>query len=454
MTIKGKNFYSLIAIILIVVVYSWQIVNTKKYSNPESVIAWDIRSYYAYLPAAFVEKDFKLEFLSKPDAENKWMYWPETTPNGGLVMKTSMGMAIMYSPFFFVANGLSEKMGYEANGFSTPYAFALIFSCVFYLAIGFVFLRFLLLNYFKDKIVAATLLIIGLATNLYWYATLEAPMSHGYSFALFCIFLYLMEKWQEKQRWITTIFMGLVIGLITLVRPTNGLIIIVFLFYNITNLNDIRTRVELFLKNYWKIIVMIVAALLIWLPQLSYWKSITGEWLYYSYGNERFFFNNPKMLSVLFSFRKGWLIYTPTMLFALIGIGLLWKTNKKYFYPILLFFILNLYIVSSWWCWWYGGSFGMRPLIESYAILAIPLSTFLAWITKQKLPIRISLWIVVAAIAVQSTFHTIQYYYGAIHWDAMTKEAYFDSFWRVRPSEKFESLLDSPDYKSTYNGER
>jgi hypothetical protein len=279
-------------------------------------------------------------------------------------------------------------------------------------------------------------------------------MSHGYSFALFCIFLFLIEKWQEKQNYGTTIFMGLTIGLISLIRPTNGIVVILLLFYNITNLKDIRNRIQLFLKNYTKIIAMLLFAFIVWIPQLLCWKSVTGEWLYYSYGNEKFFFNNPQILSVLFGFRKGWLIYTPVMIFALIGVGMLWKTNKKYFYPTVLFLIINIYIVSSWWCWWYGGGFGMRALIESYAILAIPLATFLTWITKQTLHRKIVLWSVVAIISLLSVLHTFRYHYGTIHYDAMTKDSYFYSFWRFIPDEEYKSLLVSPDYKSAREGKK
>jgi hypothetical protein len=263
-----------------------------------------------------------------------------------------------------------------------------------------------------------------------------------------------MEKWHEKQGWGTTVCMGLVTGLISLIRPTNGIIVILFLLYNITTLKDIKTHVQLFLKNYRKIIVMIICAFMVWLPQLFYWKSVTGDWLCYSYGDERFFFNDPKIWLVLFSFKKGWLIYTPTMLFAIIGIGILWKTNRKYFYPVLLFSIVNLYIISSWWCWWYGGGFGMRSLIESYAILAIPLSAFLTWVVKQRLRIRIPLYIIVLAISAQSIFHTIQYHHGAIHYAWMTKKAYFDSFWRVKPSKEFNSLLFQLDLEAAKKGER
>jgi len=453
--INRENIYSIIAIVLILITYLSYIFNTHMYSKPEKVIRFaDIWIYYSYLPATFVEKDYKLQFLSNPDAANRHMYSYTTAPNEGRVIKTSMGIAIMYSPFFFIAHALAEKTGYKADGYTVPYAFALLISCVFYLAFGFFFLRALLLKYFKDKIVAITLIIIGVATNLLWYAIRSAPMSHGYSFALFCVFLYLMEKWHEKQGWGITVFIGLITGLISLIRPTNGLIVIVFLLYNITKLKDIKPRVQLFLKNYWKIIVMIIGVFLVWLPQLLYWKSITGEWFFYSYTDERFFFNDPKFLLVLFSFKKGWLIYTPTMLFAIIGIGMLWKTNTKYFYPVLLFFIINLYIISCWWCWWYGGGFGMRSLIESYAILAIPLATFLTWVAKQKLLIRIPLYIIVLAISAQSIFHCIQYHYGAIHVADMTKEAYFDSFWRVKPSKEFKSLLRQTNSEAAKKGDR
>jgi hypothetical protein len=441
MKIKIKNLFSLIALIAIITTYVCYIAIMHMYSNPEIVIRSDARYYYAYLPATFIEKDHTLQFLSNSDAKNIKMYYYKTTPDGTHVIKTSMGVAVMYSPFFFMAHFLADKIGYEADGFTVPYAFAIAFSCVFYLLIGFLFLRTVLLKYFKDKIVALTLLIIGLATNLCWYATMEAPMSHGYSFALFCVFLYVMEKWQEKQSWATSIYLGLIAGLITLIRPTNGLIVMLFLLFNICNFKDIKIRVQLFLKNYGKIMVMILCALLVWLPQLFYWKSVTGDWFYFSYDNERFFFNNPQFLSVLFSFKKGWLIYTPVMIFALIGIGMLWKTNKKYFYAILLFFIANLYVISSWWCWWYGGGLSMRPLVESYAILAIPLAAFLAWVARRKLLMRIPLYVIVTAITLQSAFHTVQYHHGAIHWAWMTKKAYMDSFWRVKPSKEFDSLL-------------
>jgi len=114
--------------------------------------------------------------------------------------------------------------------------------------------------------------------------------------------------------------------------------------------------------------------------------------------------------------------------------------------------LLSIFIISSWWDWWYGGSFGLRPLIDSYGIFAIGLATFLTWVLNApriKMIILLSLVFITAAL---STWHYKRYYRGSIHWVAMTKEAYFDSFWRTYPSATFYGKLRQPDYKLAKKG--
>ncbi len=455
-----KNFLSLIAIPVIFVIYFLQILDLKNYKNVEDVIVWDVIAYYEYLPAVFVHHDVTLKFLDDPNVKVPDKFWHMRTPDGGRYIKTSMGLSMMYSPFFFVAHAIAEPLGYEANGFTAPYVSALVFGCIIYVMIGLFFLRKVLLKYYKDGVVASTLLIICLATNLYYYATKEAAISHAYSFSLVCIFIFLVEKWYEKQSWVSTLFLGFIIGLISLIRPTNCLIGIIFPLYGICRWSDIKPRLQLFLKNYGKILGMVLVCLLVWLPQMLYWKKVTGQWFFYSYVSwdsvtvERFYFNDPYIWHVLFSFRKGWLIYTPVMVFAVIGMGLLWKINKKYFWPVLIFFVINLYIISSWWCWWYGGGFGMRPLIESYPLFAIPFAAFLTWMWKQKLKFRIPLLICVLALTFQSIYHSRQYFHGVFHWDSMTKAAYSGTFWRLHTPSNFDSLVRELDYDAAKAGDR
>ena len=65
------------------------------------------------------------------------------------------------------------------------------------------------------------------------------------------------------------------------------------------------------------------------------------------------------------------------MLFAVAGIFYLPRYIKGVTLGISVFLVLNVYIIFSWWSWWYGGSFGARPMIDSYGILAIPLAAMI-----------------------------------------------------------------------------
>ncbi|MBK8364442.1 MAG: hypothetical protein IPL24_12450 [Bacteroidetes bacterium] len=77
------------------------------------------------------------------------------------------------------------------------------------------------------------------------------------------------------------------------------------------------------------------------------------------------------------------------MLFAFAGLFLLKDELKKIQTGIWLFILLNIYITFSWWCWWYGGAFGMRSMIDSYAIMALPLASTVNYFRNKKRLVRI-----------------------------------------------------------------
>lgn len=200
--------------------------------------------------------------------------------------------------------------------------------------------------------------------------------------------------------------------------------------------------------------LMGVCILLVWLPQMVFWKINAGHWLFYTYGDEGFFFTRPALLKGLFSWRKGWLLYTPMMALSLTGFVFLKKRIPQAFWPLLVFSLLNIWIITSWWSWWYGGSLGMRPMIDSYSLLALPLAAFVAWLLEKKRNVKISGLTLILLLNYHSVFQTFQYYYGAIHWDSMSRKAYFSSFGHLRPQPDFKDKLDPPDYKAAKKGIR
>jgi len=443
-----------LALLIVLTGLIWTNLYYKFWTNPRRIIVHDVILYYEYLPGVIIHKDITMSFIKEDPAFYKDKIWANKTRTGRSVSKMTMGLAVLYAPFFLVANGLAGPLGYPPDGFSDPYRFALILSSVFYATLGFWFLLKLLRKYFARNAIAISLLAIGLGTNLYFYTTIEPPMSHAYSFFLYAAFMYVVDSWVVKPSWGNSALVGLIGGLIILVRPSNGIIFILFPLWQVDSVSAIISRLKLFMYKSLKLVLIALIACLVFVPQIIYWKYVTGDYFYYSYGVERFFFNDPAFLQGLFSYRKGWLVYTPVMTFALIGIIVLFFRHRKFFWPVAVFTFLNLYVIWSWWCWWYGGGFGQRALIESYAVLSIPLAAFTKYIFEKKLVFRISFLIIIACLISLNIFQTRQYYKGTIHWDAMNKKTYWDSYFRLKIRPGFYDMVENPDYKAALKGDR
>ncbi|HEY1038781.1 MAG TPA: hypothetical protein VGF30_05210, partial [Bacteroidia bacterium] len=363
----------------------------------------------------------------------------------------SMGMSVMYAPFFFIAHSFSSSDG--SHGFSEPYHFAILFSGLFYLVIGMIYLRKTLLLFYSEKITAITLLATYFGTNLLCYSTLHAPMSHEYNFFLFSVFIYFSIQWTKTQKLKHLLIIGFVMGMIILVRPLNILLFLFLVLYKVNSLATLKERILLLLKNYLQMFLFGLICFLVFLPQLLYWKHVTGTYWFNSYVGEWFFFTKPHLIECLVGFRKGWLIYTPMMIFALIGIWYLKKIKSPFFTTSIILIPVYFYILSSWWCWWYGGSFGLRPMIDIYPLLAIALAAFLEGVLfKQKLSSKVVGTCIGLFIAL-NLFQTIQYHYNIIHFDGMNGKAYFNSFGKTSKADCDRSLIKSPDYAKAMKGE-
>lgn len=470
-TLSYFNSISKITFWLLFVVMIWTTFNLKRWKNAEKeggkLIMWDITSYYGYLPAIFIHNDLSLDFVDTDGVnyQAKHQFWPlrlnknlEQDDHGEIkVIKTTMGMSFMYSPFFFMAHGFAHISKYEPNGFSQPYEFFLVMSCLFYLFVGLYILRKLLLRYFSELVTGLTLTSILIGTNLFYYATEDPAMSHAYSFALIIGFIYHSILYLEKYQLKNVIYLGLLGGLIVLIRPVNLLIFLFPLLYGITKGRDLVSRLELFIKKRKHILLIGALGFSVVFPQLLYWKLQTGSWVFNSYLGEGFFFGNSHVLEGLFSYRKGWLVYTPIMFFALIGTVLLFRKNKKFFFPVLVFLLINIYVVYSWWSWWYGGSFGSRPMIDSYGLLAIPMACFYSVIIKKK-DLVIPIFTYGLFFLYLNQFQGWQRRTNMIHWEGMTKEAYWNVFLKSRFLKKEEwaqqeILLQAPDEEKAKKGE-
>lgn len=454
MSIFKKNLSVLILLISLLVLTYTQF-NMNRWRKGD-IIKNDIIEYYGYLPALFIEKDLKLDFVEDAQRMEGKIYWYTTHPDGSRMFKYTMGLSYLYAPFFLVAHTYAGIMGFPQTGFSEPYHMFVSLSSLFWLFLGLWFLRKVLLEFFSEKITAVSLLLVVFATNLFYYATNEPAMSHAYNFSLVSILMWLSIRWQQRASLKYAALIGLVGGLLFIIRPVNGLFMLIPVLYNVRSFKDLTSRAGFFLKNYSQILVMGLMAFLVVLPQMLYWKYVGGSFIVYSYSQEGFFFSEPMILRGLFSFRKGWFIYTPIMLFASVGLWWARKYAPQFLSGIVVFMCLNLYVLMSWWCWWYGGSFGQRTLIDSYPLMAIGLASLLAFVFQKKrnFVIRTAAVGLLMLFTILNLVQTQQYRAACIHWESMSREYYFAIFGKLKCPYEKQYLLSHPDYEAALKGQR
>ena len=414
--------------------------------NDEGLIHWDISLYYTYLPATFIYQDIAIKTQWPVDFGKMQMGFDRPYKDRAVV-KMSMGMAYVYSPFFFVAHALALlHPNIIANGYSMPYQAALAIEGVFWVITGVYFLFLFLARFVSAASAAITATIIFVSTNLFYYTFWQGAMSHGALFALLAIVLWQGEHYLEKQRLKQALLLGFLTGLIILIRPIMVLPLLALVVFYVYRLRG---------KLIWiHIPITVLMAGIVWVPQLVYWKYTTNHWLYYSYGGEGFFFNDPKIVEGLFSFRKGWLIYTPVMLFSILGFWPLKRQNKKWFWFIAPLLLAYVYVIFSWWCWWYGGSYGARPMIEFYPFLALPLAFLIQVILKKQIWIRAVVFSFIMLFTMHNMFAISQYKTSLLHWDSMTYKAYRAIFLKTTWPENYTDYIDPPDYEAAKKGHR
>lgn len=446
-----KKHLSLIVYFIIAIILVQGILKTQRWKD--RIIDYDVAHYYGYLPSAFIYHDLSLEFNSADRQFLSNKIWYVKTIDGKKVFKVSMGVALGYLPGFLIAHGYQLITGGDASGFSAPYKLSLVMSGFFFAMLGLFYLRKILRLYFDEGISALVLLIIMLATNLFTYTVFEVAMSHVYSFAVITIFIWNTIQWYKKPGYARSIVLGLLIGWIFLIRPVNLLVMFIFVGWGINDMGSMTARIKWFL-DYWKQAVIIAFfGFIICIPQLLYWKIYAGHWLFYSYVGEQFYFTHPHILEGLYSWRKGWLLYTPVMILSLIGIGFINKKipSLRWIYPFTIG--LLLYITWSWWCWWYGGGFGQRSLIDWYGWMAIPIAALLQSLKPKKIVYSMLIVFIFFCIFLNQFQHN-QYRNTSIHYDSMTKDAYFYHFWKYSKYPGLTPLLIAPDYEKAKRGEK
>jgi hypothetical protein len=440
--IRSYSFYAvLLSLVLAVSVRLFYFSNNDK--NGYNATSWDAFGYYMYLPATFIYKDVKqLKWFEKADSTYQLsggnLYQTNQLENGNHAFKYLSGVAIMELPFFFIGHVTANLFSEPADGFSWPYQYALLWGAIFYFLFGLWILRKILLKYYSESVTALTIILLTFSTNLIQYVSVDGAMSHSFIFPLYALLIWWTIRWHESFEWKFAFGIGFIIGLATISRPTELIMLFIPLLWSLENNGSLRSKWAKVSKHRYQVALCIAGGIIGILPQLIYWKYATGSWIY-DVGSKWNFLN--PWWRVLFGFEKGWFIYTPIALFMILGLFFL-KT-KPFRIAIITFSILNIWIILAWSDWRYGASYSTRALTQSYPVLALALAAFISYVAigwKKYVVYSIGIYLCIVNI-----FQIWQYNSLILHYDHMNARYYAAIYLDINPTPIDYSLLDTDE---------
>ena len=426
-------------------IYIYIILNINYWKDNRS-LHWDKSGYYAFLPATFIYHDLdRMDFITPMNEKYHFVpgvdyYGLVEQSNGKRLERYHLGVSLFQLPFFAIAHLVTVSTEvYPADGYSPYYMLAVCISSAFWAVLGLYILGAFLRRYFNDYSTVFAVLLLAFGTNLYAYSTFETGMSHPYSFFLIACVLNFTDMWYKTGRKKWVVLLGLTFGLIFIVRPVNIICLLLPLLWQ-TDTQRLKNRLAFFLEQKANIIIAIVVGIAVCAVQFAYWKYVTGDWLVYAYKDEHFNFADPRIWDGLFSYRKGWFIYTPIALVAFLGFFL--NRYTRLLPALLLTIAVAIYVTFSWEQWYYGGSFGCRPLIDFLAVMAFPLASVIQYLSERRKMLSVASSILLFAFIFLSLWQTFQFKKGVIPWDKTTRAYYWKVFFDIKPNPEYQKLLD------------
>ena len=398
------------------------------------IIAGDGLGYYSYLPARYIYHDSNYDFKWFNKAYHDNYEGGFANPEDNFIVqyqdkrinKYYPGLSVLWTPFFAVAHISAKLVGYKADGYSLPYQLAIAFASLCYLFLGLFYLRKLLQKIFNNELVSTIIpIIIFYGTHLFYYTLFLNALTHVYSFTFITAFIYYTYSClNEADKRNTNMLYSILCFLILInIRPLNGLIILIIpaLMPSTFSIKELK------FTFHKKQLISLFAILLIILNTFIILYTQTGSVMPYTYVNERFYFNHPKLYDVLFSYHAGLFIYVPLAVISLFGIMYLKNRMQKILFPAIL--LLLLYLYSSWWYW----PITTRAFVDFYPIMAIMLAAVMhKAIQHQKL--KTSFIVLLFVLTGYHQLKSMQLHNGILDENYTHRDLFWRNFFKIHQS--------------------
>lgn len=346
--------------------------------------------YWAYLPSIYFDQDvnFENQYRHTYNPENNNSENPTSAPEIQKTRATSIGKtdnphppgtALLWFPAFILADFISLILKLPRGGYADIYQ---IFAGLFSIGLVIFALRLneiLVQKFVNDKkINLLATIAIFLATSLLYYGSYDVINSHFASFFLSSLLWYLLLVRPINSK--SLLFIGAVVGLATLVRLQEALLLIptvIILFWKQKRLTQSVAQ------------VLVVWALTI-SPLLLLWNYLYGTPIpetYTAFGQSEWL-----KFGSLFHYTNGLFFRTPILLISMIALKKLFQKEKQIFWIFISFFLLQ-FIVITFQGGWEAPAYGGRMYISTLPLFTI-LIAYTLKIIKQKWNFKYALFLV------------------------------------------------------------
>jgi hypothetical protein len=227
-------------------------------------------------------------------------------------------------------------------------------------------------------------MIAVLTTQLTDIATSREFFPYG-QFFLTASFLYFLDKYWNKPTVLSSLMIGLSLGILVL-SDLNYLvfILLILLWYISPQVRHIKAKIFHFLRHFKYYIPIFLFSGAFLSVHLYYTKYLLDTYEFYNYDGRIFGFFWPNFLDAWFSVGFGWLVYTPSMAISLLGFITLYFQNKRLFYPFVITFLVFQGLLGSSNVNSFGTEIGNSHMVGIYPILIFCSASFYQFFIEKK----------------------------------------------------------------------
>jgi hypothetical protein len=351
--------------------------------------------YYAYLRSMAFDRDvnFTNDYTLLGLQDHPQLF--ELTRTKHAQSAASIGPAILWAPFAAAGHAVARALharhpDVDVNGISYPYRQAVCVAGLFYGLTGCWFCFRITRRFFAATIAGAAVTLVVAGSFLLWYFVKEPTMTHAPSMMAVAGFTWGWLWWRERAfdpsaeraaRFKAWAVLGIVAGLMTLVRWQNALFVVLPLcdvaiaLVRTVRASDTPRALDVLLGG----LVFTAAATIAFLPQMIAWHSIYGSWLAVSPLGPQIRWTNPQLVDILWSSRNGLLSWSPILYVAAVGLVIFAAAQPSIGVPSLIAVVAMTYFNAAIQDWWGSDGFGGRRFDGTIPMFCLGAASFIVY---------------------------------------------------------------------------